>query len=106
MELPQEHTGPSHEVPVVSFSALVDDRMSIAAPEGELGSPGDEDLAALPPSGTITLPKPDPGMTAMPSRAAESAMLVRVPNPQNWAISFGALRTSAGHSRSFLSRSA
>ncbi len=57
--------------PSISFGAPVDDRMSFAASEGELGS-GDDDSAALPLSGRVALPESDPGLTAMLSRAAES----------------------------------
>ncbi|XDV35679.1 hypothetical protein PO909_005576 [Leuciscus waleckii] len=47
--------GPYTAVPVVSFGALPDDQMSVAASEGELMSSGDEDSAALPPSGVPAL---------------------------------------------------
>ncbi len=60
--------------PSMSFGAPADDRMSIAASEGELGS-GDDDSAVLPPSGRVALPESDPGLTAMLSRAAESVGL-------------------------------
>ncbi len=45
--------------------------MSIAASGDELGS-GDDDSAALPPSGRVALPESDPELTTMLSRAAES----------------------------------
>ncbi len=45
--------------------------MSIAASGDELGS-GEDDSAALPPSGRVALPESDPELTAMLSRAAES----------------------------------
>ncbi len=61
--------------------------MSIATSEGELGS-GDDDSAALPPSGRVALPESDPGLTAMLSRAAESVGctggLLLLPNAQGW----------------------
>ncbi len=66
--------------PSMSFGAPADDRMSIAASEGELGS-GDDDSAALPPSGRVALPESDPGLTAMLSRAAESVGLHWRPPP-------------------------
>ncbi len=37
---------------------------------------GDDDSAALPPSGVVALSEPDPEMTAMLSRAAENVGLV------------------------------
>ncbi len=66
--------------PSMSFGAPADDRMSIAASEGELGS-GDDDSPALPPSGRVVLPESDPGLTAMLSRAAESVGLHWRPPP-------------------------
>ncbi len=46
----------------------------MAASEGELGS-GDDDSAALPPSGRVALPESEPEQTDMLSRAAESVGL-------------------------------
>ncbi len=66
--------------PSISFGAPADDRMSIAASEGELGS-GDDNSAALPPSGRVALPESDPGLTVMLSRAAESVGLHWRPPP-------------------------
>ncbi len=62
------------------FGAPADDRMLIAASEGELGS-GDDDLAALPPSERVAVPESDPELTAMLSRAAESVGLHWRPPP-------------------------
>ncbi len=76
--LPLERAGISAErgtLPV-SFGASPDDQMSIAASEGELSLSGDDDPAALPPSGVVALSEPDPEMTAMLSRAAENVGLV------------------------------
>ncbi len=56
--------------------------MSIAASEGELSLSGDDDSAALPPSGVVALSEPDPEMTAMLSRAAENVGLVWNPPPR------------------------
>lgn len=70
-ELSKECAGPSRGAPVVSFGAPPDDRMSIAASEGELESPGEEDSAALPPSGFVTLAESDPELMAMLSRATK-----------------------------------
>ncbi len=53
------------------FGAPADDRMSIAASDDEPVS-GDDDSAALPPSGRVALPESDPELTAMLSWAAES----------------------------------
>ncbi len=53
---------------------------SIAVSGDELGS-GDDDLAALPPSGRVALPESDPELTAMLSRAAESVGLHWRPLP-------------------------
>ncbi len=70
-----ELAGPSDRAgPSISFGAPADDRMSIAASEGELGS-GDDDSAVLPPSGRVAWPESDPELTAMLSRAAESVGL-------------------------------
>ncbi len=76
--LPLEWAGISAErgTPPVSFGASPDDQMSIAASEGELSLSGDDDPAALPPSGVVALSEPDPEMTAMLSRAAENVGLV------------------------------
>ncbi len=48
--------------------------MSIAASEGKLGF-GDDDSAALPPSGRVALPESDPELTAMLSQATESVRM-------------------------------
>lgn len=51
VELPEEHAESStRSIPAVSFGAPPDDRMSIAASEGELELFGEEDSAALLPS--------------------------------------------------------
>ncbi len=56
--------------------------MSVAASEGEPSLSGDDDSAALPPSGVVALSEPDPEMTAMLSRAAENVGLVWNPPPR------------------------
>ncbi len=71
---------PDRVGPSISFGAPADDRMSITASGDELGS-GDEDSAALPPSGRAALSKSDPGLTAMHSWAAESVGLQWKPLP-------------------------
>ncbi len=68
--------------PTVSFGAPPDDLMSIAALEGELSLSGDDDSAALPPSGVVALSELDPEMTAMLSRAVENFRLVWNPPPR------------------------
>ncbi len=69
--------------PSISFGAPADDRISITASGDELGS-GEDDSAALPPSGRVALPESDPELTAMLSRAAESIGLHyrRPPSPE------------------------
>ncbi|ROL46838.1 hypothetical protein DPX16_20490 [Anabarilius grahami] len=79
--LPSERAGPSTERPAVSFGAPAEDQMSISASEGEHESSGDEDSAALPPSGVAALPEPDPELTAVLSRAAEKVGLAWNPPP-------------------------
>ncbi len=82
--VPLVRTGASAEwgTPPVSFGASPDDQMSVAASEGEPSLSGDDDSAALPPSGVVELSDPDPEMTAMLSRAAENVGLVWNPPPR------------------------
>ncbi len=69
---PDEYAGSSDRAgPSISFGAPADDGISITASGDELGS-GEDDSAALPPSGRVALPESDPELTAMLSRAAES----------------------------------
>ncbi len=69
VELPGERGGPSQRcAPSVSFGAPPDDRMSIAASEGESDFSRDDASAQLPPSGTVAVPDMDPEMMAMLSR--------------------------------------
>ncbi len=83
MELPRERAGPSHGggVPLVSFGAPPDDRMSIATLEGESDQSGDDGSVPLPPSGRSAVPDSDPEMVAMLARAAESVGLEWTPPP-------------------------
>ncbi len=83
MELPRERAGPSHGggVPLVSFGAPPDDRMSIATSEGESDQSGDDGSVPLPPSGRSAVPDSDPEMVAMLARAAESVGLEWRPPP-------------------------
>ncbi len=64
MELPRERAGPSHGggVPLVSFGAPPDDRMSIATSEGESDQSGNDGSVPLPPSGRSAVPDSDPEM--------------------------------------------
>ncbi len=81
---PDEYAGSSDRAgPSISFSAPADDGISITASWDELGS-GEDDSAALPPSGRVALPESDPELTAMLSRAAESIGLHyrRPPSPE------------------------
>ncbi len=80
MRGPRTGAGPS-----ISFGAPADDRLSITASGDELGS-GEDDSAALPPSGRVALPESDPELTAMLSRAAESIGLHyrRPPSPERF----------------------
>ncbi len=83
MELPRERAGPSHGggVPLVSFGAPPDDRMSIATSEGESDQSGDDGSVPFPPSGQSAVPESDPEMVAMLARAAESVGLEWRPPP-------------------------
>ncbi len=81
---PDEYAGSSDRAgPSISFGAPADDGVSITASGDELGS-GEDDSAALPPSGRVALPESDPELTAMLSRAAESIGLHyrRPPSPE------------------------
>ncbi len=91
--VPLVRTGASTEwgTPPISFGASPVDHMSVAASEGEPSLSGDDDSAALPPSGVVALSEPDPEMTAMLSRAAENVGLVwnpRVPTLLGWTSGF------------------
>ncbi len=80
-ELLEERGGPSQRcAPSVSFGAPLDDRMSIAASEGESDFAGDDASAQLPPSGTVAVPDTYPEMMAMLSRAANRVGLVWNPS--------------------------
>ncbi len=82
VELPGERGGPSQRcAPSVSFGAPPDDRMSIAASEGESDFSGDDASVQLPPSGTVAVPDTDPKMMAMLSWAANRVGLVWNPPP-------------------------
>ncbi len=92
--VPLVRTGASAEwgTPPVSFGASPDDQMSVAASEGEPSLSVDDDSAALPPLGVVALSEPDPEMTAMLSRAAETSgscgILHRVPTLLGWTSGF------------------
>ncbi len=76
--VPLDHAGTSAEwgTPPISLGTPPDEQMSIAASEGEVFLSGDDDSAALPPSGVVALSEPDPEMTAMLSRADENVGFV------------------------------
>ncbi|KAL0198781.1 hypothetical protein M9458_007321, partial [Cirrhinus mrigala] len=75
VERPKEQAGPSREVPLVSFGAPPDDRMMIAASEGEPDLSGEDDLSTLAPTRRSAMPDMDPEMMAKLARAAESVGL-------------------------------
>ncbi len=78
---PNEYVGSSDRAgPSISFGASADDGILITASGDEIGS-GEDDSAALPPSGRVALPESDPELTAMLSRAAESIGLHYRPPP-------------------------
>ncbi len=94
---PDEYAGSSDRAgPSISFGAPADDRLSITASGDELGS-GEDDSAALPPSGRVALPESDPELTAMLSRAAESIGLHyrRPPSPERSRLDNWFLRAQA-----------
>ncbi len=68
-------------VPLVSFGAPPDDRMSIATLEGESDQSGDDGSVPLPLSGRSAVPDSEPEMVAMLARAAESVGLEWRPPP-------------------------
>ncbi len=92
--VPMDQAGTSAEwgTPPISFGAPPDDRMSIAASEGELSNSGDGDLTALPPSGVVVLSEPDqrwrlcfPGL---PRMSGSCGILHRVPILRGWTSGF------------------
>ncbi len=97
---PDERAGSSDRAePSISFGAPADDRMSITASGDELGS-GEDDSAALPPSGRVALPESDPELTAMLSRAAESIGLLyrlKPPSPERSRLDEWFLGAQAEH---------
>ncbi len=115
MELPRERAGPSHGggVPLVSFGAPPDDRMSIATLEGESDQSGDDGSVPLPPSGRSAVPNSDPEMVAMLARAAESVGLEWRPPPcpepsrlDDWFLGVAPRWFSGPHPGAFLPGSA
>ncbi len=68
--LPGDSAVPSHGVPSVSFGALIEDQMSIAASGDGQSSSEDEDSAELPSSGVAAAAESDPELTPVLSRAA------------------------------------
>ncbi|XDV41219.1 hypothetical protein PO909_010117, partial [Leuciscus waleckii] len=65
----------------VSLTAPLEDRMSIATLEGELTFGDGLNSAVLSPLGSVTLPEPDPQLSAMLKRAAEAVGLEWNPPP-------------------------
>ena len=106
VEPPVERAGPSvMDRPPVSFWASTEDRMPIAALEGELTS-GNNDSAASSPSGSVALPEPDPETSAILKRAAEAVGLEwnSPPCPEQSRLDDWYLRT--GHAGSQLTAAA
>ncbi len=97
---PDERAGSSDRAgPSISFGAPADDRMSITASGYEPGS-GEDDSAALPPSGRVALPESDPELTAMLSRATESIGLLyrlKPPSPERSRLDEWFLGAQAEH---------
>ncbi|KAL0173588.1 hypothetical protein M9458_029556, partial [Cirrhinus mrigala] len=81
LELPKEWAGPSHGVPLVSFEVPLDYRMLITALEGEPDLSGEDDPAALLPSGQSEILDADLGMMAMLARATKRIGLEWKPPP-------------------------
>ncbi len=84
VRFPVDFAGPSYGAPSISFGALSEDRMSIAASGDGLTSSEDEGAAGLPPSGVVATAAPDPELTAMLARAAVNIRLNvnRPPSPE------------------------
>ncbi|KAL0200597.1 hypothetical protein M9458_003784, partial [Cirrhinus mrigala] len=80
VELPKEQAGPPRGVPLVSFGALPDDRMSIMAVEGEPDLSGEDDPSTLPSTRQSAVPDTDPEMMGL------NGSLHRIPNPLGWMI--------------------
>ncbi len=78
VRLPLERAGTSAEwgTPPISFGASLTTRCRSLHRRASSSLSGDDDPAALPPSGVVALSEPDPEMTAMLSRAAENVGLV------------------------------
>ncbi len=94
--VPLVRTGASTEwgTPPVSFGASPDDQMLVAASEGEPSLSGDDDSAALPPSGVVALSELKPEMTAIafpgpPRTLGSCGILHRVPTLLGWTSGFG-----------------
>ncbi len=105
---PDECAGSSDRAgPSISLGAPEDDRMSITASGDELGS-GEDDSAALPPSGRVALPESDPELTAMLSRAAKSIGLhyrLKPPSPERSRLDDWFLGAHPGFSVGFTTKS-
>ncbi len=104
VELPGDHDGPSQRCATsVSFSAHPNDRMLIAASEGESDFSGDDASAQLPPSGTVAVPDTDPEMMAMQGRARVEDSIVSCALEAGRLVSWGGTSWfSAPHPGSFL----
>ncbi len=72
VRFPSDFAGSSRGAASISFGALPDDQMSIAASGDGLSSSEDEGSAGLPPSGVVATAEPAPELTAMLARTAVS----------------------------------
>ncbi len=73
---PGDFAGSSDGAASISFGALTEDRMSIAASGDGLTSSEDEGSAGLAPSGVVATATPDPELTAMLARSAVSILFL------------------------------
>ncbi len=113
MQLLDNSAGQSHGGACVSFGALPENQMLIAALGDGLSSSEDEDSAWLPPSGVVSAAESDPELTATLAQAAMSIGLKvsSPPNPEcswldDWildaALSQRCMKRSQSHGRPLL----
>ncbi len=101
VRLPGDSAVPSHGVPSVSFGALIEDQMSIAASGDGQSSSEDEDSAWLPPSGVAAAAESDPELTAVLSwataRSGWRCAHLPVPSPRGEMIGSSARAVARDH---------
>ncbi len=88
VELPRRHADPPRAVPVVTFGASPEDKMSIATSEGERMSSGDEDSAAPFGCGSVETQRWLLCFPGPPWASGSSGTLHRVLSPRGWTIGF------------------